>query len=489
MTSHRHSAGCNCHRPFYTLLKVLLALMFVSALLVGYARAQDGAPAQAPDASAMPLPQSRPQGRIVRLRYVEGDVQVLGSDDTQFDRAVANMPLTQGSVVQTGTGGKAEVQFEDGSIARLVPGSQMALAELEGADIGSLVTTVELRAGTGYFEIDPTGNDVFTVTAGGLSLSIPDKGSFRVDLNGDSAQVAVADGSVRIQDGSGNASNVTANQTATGQNGSVSVVPGTVSEPFDQWNEDRDQQLNQEASATTDQQQGGDASGWSDMDYYGTWYPVPGVGSVWQPFGYGDDFDPFDSGYWAYYPWGYSWVSAYPWGWTPFHCGYWGWWNGFGWGWVPGGCGVGIWYPFPPVHHPPHGWKRPWAPRPGQPGGGRGRLIPVGKPPTGPHGMAPAHPSPHRVDAPSATIAGHTVQPVFAAPRATVTGRTSGLGGTQGLHMGTPPRPGGQPGSPWHGSAPMPQRNQQHFSAPPRSSPPPHSAPPPASHSDGGGKK
>jgi hypothetical protein len=48
--------------------------------------------------------------------------------------AVVNTPLFEGSLLTTGDDGRAEIQFEDGSVARLSPNSSMTLAVLRGQD-------------------------------------------------------------------------------------------------------------------------------------------------------------------------------------------------------------------------------------------------------------------------------------------------------------------------------------------------------------------
>jgi hypothetical protein len=45
---------------------------------------------------------------------------------------VENTPLFEGSLVTTGDDGRAEIQFEDGSVVRLSPNSSLTLAVLRG---------------------------------------------------------------------------------------------------------------------------------------------------------------------------------------------------------------------------------------------------------------------------------------------------------------------------------------------------------------------
>src|SRR5690349_12788196 len=91
----------------------LLAFLATTALAV----------AQAPDTTA-----------VVRLSYVQGAVKILQHDQTLFDQAQANMPLLAGYAVATGQDGQAEVEFTDGSVARVTPNSKLRLDRLASAD-------------------------------------------------------------------------------------------------------------------------------------------------------------------------------------------------------------------------------------------------------------------------------------------------------------------------------------------------------------------
>ena len=66
---------------------------------------------------------------------------------------------------------------------------------------------------------------------------------------------------------------------------------------------------------------------------YGTWIDDDQNGQVWQP-AVSVDWAPYTDGYWAWTPYGWTWVSSEPWAWT-FHYGRWVLLPG-GWAWVPG---------------------------------------------------------------------------------------------------------------------------------------------------------
>ena len=75
--------------------------------------------------------QASQQGaRAVRLSYVEGEVRLYQGSEMLAEKALANTPLFEGARVDTGNDGRAEIQFEDGSVARISPQSS---ADADGA--------------------------------------------------------------------------------------------------------------------------------------------------------------------------------------------------------------------------------------------------------------------------------------------------------------------------------------------------------------------
>jgi len=506
---HPHSPTPDCcsQKSSYSILKVILWVGLAALLVAAFvqARAQDAAPpsaapAQTPAPPAadhtadQPTPPADPgetpqprHGRVVRLGFVQGQVQILHAGKVQFDQAVANMPLVESSVLQTGADGRAEVQFEDGSIARIVPNSQLQLDQLAGNAPGSLETSVSLLSGEGYFELRPVDGDIFAVHAAGLQLLPVQIGSFRINLAAP-AQLAVSDGAVRVSHAGDYKVQVNANETLTLDEQDPTrymLAAGTSADPNDQWNEDRDQFLNDAAARSPGVQAGSDASGRDDLDAYGNFYDVPGVGQVWQPYGYdASSWDPFDAGYWAWYPWGYTWISAYPWGWAPFHCGSWNYFDDFGWGWVGSGdCGFGYWAPVSGWTNPPRWWRRPLPPQwHRHPPVGR-RIEPVGVVKDHPFTPMPGKPVPRGYKPGPVTIGGRSISPLQPHP---ITERF--VGAAPGVHtdpnsispeqrIGNAPSHTGAPT--WHGGSGYSRPAPTLRSAPP----PQHSSPPPASHS------
>lgn len=344
-----------------TLLVMAASLLFVTCrchALMTETNAQSAA-VQAPSSSsnaAAPGPMAVTHNvRVVRLSDVEGTVQIVRNKETEFSHAVMNMPLTAGMRIETGPDGRAEIEFEDGSVTRITPNSSLGLAKLTTSSSGALKTTLEQSTGLIYYELRSDAKSVFTVTFGQNEVMPTVNSTFRLNLGSTPPELAVVDGAVRVHGASnGYLAEVPQGKTIEFRpSGSAqyTLVDGIVPNGFDQWNDQRDQQAAKEAAKQTAArtQQGGGSMleggwgyGWGDLDAYGGWYPVPGYGMVWQPYGVGPGFDPYGYGSWADIGGlGVSWISGYPWGWLPYQCGGWSYIGSFGWGWMPGGCGFG----------------------------------------------------------------------------------------------------------------------------------------------------
>ena len=343
---------------------------------------------------------------VARVSFIQGSVQLMAGQGTDFQQAVMNMPVVDGSRLQTGADGEAEIEFGDGSVARLTPNSALQFDHL-GQD------QVQLRqlSGLTYYELNVgEGHAPFGLQFSNVNVQPTANTIMRVGLDA-GWEVAVITGSVSVQGNGMAPANVAENQSIRSggdNNGSpYTVAQGVNGDSWDNWNQDRDQAIAQEATQQTpvrDDAPSAQSENWNDLDADGNWYPVEGSGNVWVPAGTGADWDPYGAGYWGYYPsLGYTWISAYPWGWLPYHYGTWNYYS-FGWGWSPGpGRGFG-WSPVIAVHSHPPGWTMPI--RPVSPGGGiyprpGQRLVAVDRGPAakGPWGFRGASPQPDHTQA------------------------------------------------------------------------------------------
>jgi hypothetical protein len=359
------------------LLLFSAAFVFLITGLVAAARAQDTTPPPPPpdQPAATPSDAQAPgqsQVRAVRLSDVEGKVQVFQGDTVAFDQAEPNMPAVEGMRFVTGDNGRLEIEFEDGSVARVTPDSSIRLTQLRRNADGSTVTQIDALTGLSYYELNGRGGQ-YSIHFGADVATPVQSAVFRVTLDTAPSQLAVMHGAVHVDDGQGLSLDVHPSQTFQTdpqQPGEFTVAQNISADSWDQWNSDRDQSLAQlESSESPARASSGnpDNPAWNDLDYYGNWYNLPGYGQVWSPAGVGASWDPFGVGSWGYYPnFGYTWISGYPWGWWPYHCGAWDYLDTYGWLWVPGNCGWGFygagWYPYATVWRVPNGYVPP--PRP-----------------------------------------------------------------------------------------------------------------------------
>lgn len=375
-------------------LAVVAAGFFACACL---ATGQDGPQAQPPGAEApgQPGQPGQPAARAVRLSSVDGQVQLSQGNEILATQAMANTPLFEGTQISTSDDGRAEVQFEDGSVARVAPNSSLTLATLsqQGA---TLQTDLVLNSGLGYFEIEGNGDaNQIRVHFGNDEATVSGFTVLRVDMDYPPGEVAVFSGNAHVEGGNSLAMDLHGGESVKlngSEPGNYVVSESIEPNSWDSWNSDRDQALTaQEAdrTAATSAMPNSGNPAWNDLDANGNWYNVPGQGYVWSPYeAESSGWDPYGCGSWTWTPqYSYSWVSCEPWGYLPYASGTWDYYDGFGWGWMPGlgvpwwGGGYGWGYnigTMPARYQPP---RRPvGGPRPGRPihfGGGRYQPYPV----------------------------------------------------------------------------------------------------------------
>lgn len=285
--------------------------------------------------------------RSVRLSDVTGNVRLTQDGQLIADPAVNNLPVFEGSEITTGNDGQAEIQFEDGSIARLTPNSTLAISvlRLEGTNTR---TEMIMNRGLAYFELQPSDAEhSLQVKFGPQVISSSAFSVIRVEDDVPPGAMAVFTGNVHVELGNEMQLDLHDGESVTfdGADANRYNLAETIqANSWDQWNSDRDQVLiaqSTQRTPATNGLQNYPSDGLSDLNASGSWYDVPGQGYVWSPYdaqAAGNSWDPYGFGNWVYYPrLGYVWVSGYNWGYTPYQCGLWNFYDGFGWGWSAGG--------------------------------------------------------------------------------------------------------------------------------------------------------
>ncbi len=505
--------------------RLLAALLFCGCLALAAppsSRAQDNQDIQAAQQDVYS------NVRVVRLSFVEGDVQFQqGADDWQA--APMNLPVHEGFKVATGSG-RAEIEFESGLIIRLADNSELDFTQLALLN-GGRITQLNLVQGTIITSASLRPNDALSIIAPNLQVGVMHLTRFRMDTAQGGSWVTVIKGDVEVTSAAGD-SRVTIGHMlhiSSANPDQVNVDKSPDPDDFDRWAVDRDNTLQQENSQAM-QYVGTYSSDFSDYNYgladlygYGDFINVAGYGPCWQPYGISAGWMPFWNGRMVFIPgFGWTWISNEPWGWLPFHSGKWVYLAGRGWFWVVTPIGpVQPWNPAP-VRWVRAGNQLGWTPLAvGNPratlagsfvvtgsGAGLGEIRPVERLHGGPveilNGAPPAAPAPvARVRQPERGAPG---SPAGGSPVRRVNPQVQGairLDPTTRTYENDspPPRsvtaesakatpqpgnsPPAQPSQPQHSSPPPPA---QHSSPPPtpvqHSSPPP---PPPPHGSSGGG--
>src|ERR1700676_2428519 len=131
---------------------------------------------------------------VARVSFVQGSVQLLAGQGTDFQQAVMNMPVVDGSRLQTGGDGQAEVEFGDGSVARLTPNSALQFDHLAQDQV-----QLQQLGGLGYYEFNVgQGHPSFSVQFANVNVQPTANSIVRVGLDA-GWDVAVINGAVNVQ--------------------------------------------------------------------------------------------------------------------------------------------------------------------------------------------------------------------------------------------------------------------------------------------------
>ena len=299
--------------------------------------------------------------RVVRLSYVSGTVGVKRPGATDWSKALVNTPVQEGFEISTSADSFAEVEFENGSTARLGESSLLAFDQLALDAQGDKLNRMTFEQGYATFHFLPEKHDAYSVKVADATLTPSGKSVFRTDFDKGHVRVEVFDGSVEIVAGS-RSEKLGKDKTLEYDTDTPEVAfdthRGMVKDSWDKWTEARDSQA---SLALSDQAVAahGPVYGWSDLDTYGEWAMFPGFGYGWSPFA-PMGWSPYSGGMWGWYPgMGYTWISLEPWGWLPYHYGTWNFSPDFGWFWMPGN--FGLWSPALVSWYTGPGWVG-WAP-------------------------------------------------------------------------------------------------------------------------------
>ena len=289
-------------------------------------------PEPAPEPSPEPAPADAGDGpvRMARIAVSEGNVSWRPGDDVDWSEASANIPLRQGAEIWLSRGGRAELQFDDGSVLRLGDNALATIHTMYSDSQGEF-TEIRLNTGTASLRLT-TALSKYQIDAPLASVTGAGPANFRVDAT-NGLRVVVRSGQVEVQGEAGNVT-VGSDQFLRLANLSSSYRIQDV-RGYDDW----DRYCDQRDGIVLHRSQylpSSIALVAGDLDSYGTWVRDPQYGYCWRPNGTGRDWAPYRDGHWVWVsPFGWTWCGNEPWGWAPYHYGTW-----FagrdGWLWRPG---------------------------------------------------------------------------------------------------------------------------------------------------------
>lgn len=318
-----------------------------------------------------------PPDRVLRLKYMSGQVSFQPGGVDDWVAATTNRPLTTADRVWTDKESRAELTLATAAL-RMDSETSLTVSNLSDntvqieLDQGVLNVHIRRMYNGEIYEVD-TPNVAFT-------LLKPGDYRFEVDAVADTTNVIVRHGRGE-GNGNGRGVEIESGEMARFEHGNTlmhTMAQAPRRDGFDDWCEVRDKREDHSESV---QYVSDDVIGYEDLDEYGYWQPVPTYGNVWYPRGVVVGWAPYRYGHWAWIdPWGWTWVDDAPWGFAPFHYGRWVY-TSYGWGWCPGpryyrpiyapalvawfgggGWGVGLSFGGPAVGWVPLGWGEPYYP-------------------------------------------------------------------------------------------------------------------------------
>ena len=284
--------------------------------------------------------------RVARISFIRGDVQIRRADNTDWERAVLNLPIVEGDEIVTDSTSRLEIQLNVYTHLRIAESTQVRMVGLkdEGIAISVPIGSVSLRA----VNFDPAAS-YFEIDAPRTTVSVQKSGSYRVDAGandsteifvatteGGEARVYSSDAGFTVRDGRRARIFIGGNQIGEWEMADASRFI----DEFDQWGLDRDEVIAAHLrDSYYDRYYDRDIYAADDLNDYGDWVHTQIYGYVWRPYRTSissyRDWSPYRYGHWRWIPsYGWTWVNDEPWGWATYHHGRWVWYNG-SWFWSP----------------------------------------------------------------------------------------------------------------------------------------------------------
>jgi len=272
--------------------------------------------------------------RVARISLIQDYVSMQrGDDDSQWFDGTVNTPLQTGDRLYTGDAGRSELQMGSSFFIRLDNHTG-----LDVVDLSSERSQFKMYSGSVLINLRNQPAQSIEIDTPNAAVTVGDAGEYRIDVINDTrAEVVVLRGSAEVYNGD----QILVRQgermiLEAGDKAYYDITGLPERDDWDQWNQQRDDSLNQEADSLQYVPDNQSIEGIEDLTQYGQWTDVPEYGRAWSPRYVSSDWAPYRDGGWVWRdPYGWTWVSSEPWGWAPYHYGRWAYVSNR-WYWVPG---------------------------------------------------------------------------------------------------------------------------------------------------------
>lgn len=285
------------------------------------------------------------------VSFVEHQATITRMDKAE-QKAVVNLPLVPGDTIVTGTDGRCELQFDNGTVIRLDKDSSLRITTVQAPTLTSRwkVTTLNLLQGQVYTLPQTYGSEMFQIITPNAAIKLTSRTAATIRFNSDLSTTLFSDaGKFEVLYGVDNRSlkkvKVKSGQSyVIGAANTLAVNNEKRNLEFVAWNEYVDRhfkELHSGISKVPPKLKFGNsalrywAEKWSSL--VGEWIYDELFGYVWKPADerFANSKRPFFFADYVRINGQLFLVPQETWGWVPAHMGTWVWLNR-GWTWVPG---------------------------------------------------------------------------------------------------------------------------------------------------------
>ena len=278
------------------------------------------------------------------------------------EKAVLNLPLAPGDVIQTSAERRCEIQFDSGTLLRLDYNTRIKIETILAQSLSSSkkLSNIVLEKGRIYAMYKRYNRpEIFQVITANAAFKLDHNSVSTIKAGPDlPSDVWVDQGKVHILYGL--AENIDDHKLKKSQQmritrgQALAVLDEAREGHFQQWNQKMNQDFiamhRYQAKLPKPIQRYSKAITYFAQKYsmvYGEWHYHDLLGYVWQP--HINNYYPYSPwrpllfGYWSEVSGQLFWVPDEPWGWVPYHLGVWHWDKKKGWLWIPGSAFAPAW--------------------------------------------------------------------------------------------------------------------------------------------------